>query len=216
MRCMKAKSALIRKYRTQRMWSQEQLAHACSLGLRTVQRVEARGNASAETMQALAAVLETSVDELIWKDGDYKVYQHKQWSVVLLTVLPIVGILTLYFGQGRLPAALIGLEFGVLTIAALAFSSMTIEVNESDVRWCFGPGVLRKSLPLEEIAYVKTVKNPLWMGFGIHGFGTGWIYNVSGLLGVEIQLKGGAFIRLGSDQPNYLRAAIEDAQTNLV
>lgn len=50
------------------------------------------------------------------------------------------------------------------------------------------------------------------MGFGIHAYGTGWIYNVSGLLGVEIELKGGSFIRLGTDQPNYLIQAIEDAK----
>ena len=214
---IKAKSSLIRKYRTQRMWSQEQLAEACGLGLRTIQRVEARGNGSVETIKALAAVFEVSADTLIWKDGDYKIYRHKQWSFVTFTVIPIIAACTLGFDDkfNNLPPAAIGVLFGLLTIAAVIFSSMTIEVNESDVRWHFGPGVFRKSLPLEEIAKCKSVKNPIWMGFGIHAFGTGWIYNVSGLLGIEIELKGGAFIRLGSDEPNYLVAAIEDAISNL-
>jgi hypothetical protein len=103
----------------------------------------------------------------------------------------------------------------VLTLTAIAFSSMTIEVNESEISWCFGPGFFKKTLPLEEIGQCKKVKNPIWMGFGIHAYGTGWIYNVSGLLGVEIELKGGAFIRLGTDQPNYLIQAIEDAKANV-
>jgi hypothetical protein len=32
---------------------------------------------------------------------------------------------------------------------------------------------------------------------------------------VEIELKGGAFIRLGTDEPNYLIQAIEDAKNNV-
>jgi len=214
---IKAKSSLIRKYRTQRMWSQEQLAEACSLGLRTIQRVEARGNASLETIKALAAIFEVSADTLIWKEGDYKVYRHKQWSFFTFCAMPIFAacVLGLHDTYNVLPTPVIGIIFGFLTITTVIFSSMTIEVNESDIRWFFGPGVFHKSLPLEEIAKSKAVKNPLWMGFGIHAYGTGWIYNVSGLLGIEIELKGGAFIRLGTDEPNYLVAAIEDAQSNL-
>lgn len=52
------------------------------------------------------------------------------------------------------------------------------------------------------------------MGFGIHPFGTGWIYNVSGLLGSEIELKSGSFIRLGTNEPNYLLQAMDDAIDN--
>jgi hypothetical protein len=72
--------------------------------------------------------------------------------------------------------------------------------------------MFKKSLLLEEISQCRPVKNPLWMGFGIHAFGTGWIYNISGLLGVEILLKGGALLRLGSDQPNNLSNAIMSAK----
>ena len=214
---IKAKSSLIRKYRTQRMWSQEQLAEACGLGLRTIQRVEARGHGSLDTIKAVAAVFEVSADTLIWKDGDFKIYRHKQWSFVTFIAMPIVAacVLVLDNNFNSIPTAAIGVLFGVLTIVTVIMSSMTIEVNESDVRWHFGPGVFHKSLPLEEIAKCKSVKNPIWMGFGIHAFGTGWIYNVSGLLGIEIELKGGAFIRLGSDEPNYLVSAIEDAISNL-
>ena len=114
-----------------------------------------------------------------------------------------------------LPAALMGVLFALFTLVAIAFSSMTIEVNESEISWNFGPGLFKKTLPLEEVGACQKVKNPVWMGFGIHAYGTGWIYNVSGLLGIEIELKGGAFIRLGTDEPNYLLQAIEDAKDNL-
>lgn len=54
-------SALVRKLRTERSWSQDQLADAAGLSLRTVQRIEKDGTCSLESSQALAAVFETRV-----------------------------------------------------------------------------------------------------------------------------------------------------------
>jgi transcriptional regulator with XRE-family HTH domain len=45
-------------------WSQDELATASGLNLRTVQRVENAGTASLQTLKALAAALETDVDDL--------------------------------------------------------------------------------------------------------------------------------------------------------
>jgi transcriptional regulator with XRE-family HTH domain len=214
---MKAKSSLIRKYRTERLWSQEHLAIVSGLGLRTIQRLESRGSGSTETIKALASVFEVDADTLIWRDGSYQAYKHKQWSVVTLSGVPILAVTILAINDWAqvLPPPALGALFGVLTLVAIIFSSMTIEVNESEVSWFFGPGIFSKQISLEEIASCKKVKNPLWMGFGIHAFGTGWIYNVSGLLGIEIELKGGSFIRLGTNQPNYLVQAIIDAKDNV-
>jgi transcriptional regulator with XRE-family HTH domain len=214
---MKAKSSLIRKYRTERLWSQEQLADISGLGLRTIQRLEARGSGSQESIKALAAVFNVDADTLFWRDGAYQAYKHRQWGFVIFTLMPLIAVLILIINDlvVALPAAGSGILFGLLTLVTVAFSSMTIEVNESEISWYFGPGLFKKSLPLEEVGQCRKVKNPIWMGFGIHAYGTGWIYNVSGLLGVEIELKGGSFIRLGTDEPNYLIQAIEDAKDNV-
>jgi DNA-binding XRE family transcriptional regulator len=214
---MKAKSSRIRKLRNERLWSQEHLADASGLGLRTIQRLESRGSGSNESIKALAAVFEVEPETLVWRDGGYQSYKHRQWGYVMLAIMPVIAATILFVNHlsgGLIPAAFIGVLFGILTIVAVTFSSMTVEVNESEISWYFGPGVLKKSLLLEELGACRKVKNPLWMGFGIHAFGTGWIYNVSGLLGIEIELKGGAFIRLGTNEPNYLLQAIEDAKDN--
>jgi len=210
---MKVKSSLIRKYRAEHLWSQDQLAQVSGLSLRTIQRLEARGSASQETIKAMAAVFEVPHQSLLWPDGGYQTYTHKQWGWVTLIILPVTASAVLLIPVSTHPE-LIGLVVGVLTIATVIFSSMTVAVNESEVSWFFGPGVLRKHILLEEIAKCDSVTNPLWMGFGIHTFGTGWIYNVSGMLGVKIELKSGAFVRLGTSQPNYLIQAIEDAMDN--
>lgn len=54
----------IRKERETRAWSQEHLAEAAGLSLRTVQRVESSGNASYETARGLAAVFGVEVGAL--------------------------------------------------------------------------------------------------------------------------------------------------------
>ena len=48
----------IKMLRTSKGWTQQHLADACAISLRTVQRVERYGNASQETVLGLAAVFE--------------------------------------------------------------------------------------------------------------------------------------------------------------
>jgi transcriptional regulator with XRE-family HTH domain len=55
---------LIRLEREKRAWSQEHLAAAAGIGARTVQRIEATGIASYESVRAISAALEISVGEL--------------------------------------------------------------------------------------------------------------------------------------------------------
>jgi transcriptional regulator with XRE-family HTH domain len=52
---MKLDTDLVRKLREDRGWSQEHLAAVSGLSARTVQRLEAEGNASLESRSALAA-----------------------------------------------------------------------------------------------------------------------------------------------------------------
>ncbi|HEY1588898.1 MAG TPA: helix-turn-helix transcriptional regulator [Rhodanobacter sp.] len=58
---MKISSSAVRRLRTERGWSQEQLAIASGLSLRTVQRVEAEGIASMGTALSLAATYEVQL-----------------------------------------------------------------------------------------------------------------------------------------------------------
>jgi transcriptional regulator with XRE-family HTH domain len=55
---------LIQKLRLQRGWSQEQLAEVTGLSVRTIQRIERGQTPSAESLKALAAVLEVNFGAL--------------------------------------------------------------------------------------------------------------------------------------------------------
>jgi transcriptional regulator with XRE-family HTH domain len=61
---MQIDSKRVRAERERRAWSQEHLSEVSGLALRTIQRVEATGNGSYETVKALAAVFECDVGTL--------------------------------------------------------------------------------------------------------------------------------------------------------
>ena len=61
---VKVDAGMIRQEREQRAWSQERFAAATGLGSRTVQRIEATGVASYESVRAIAAALGVPVARL--------------------------------------------------------------------------------------------------------------------------------------------------------
>ncbi|GAB5490174.1 MAG: hypothetical protein Phog2KO_03890 [Phototrophicaceae bacterium] len=62
---MKIKSDLVRTLRTNRGWSQEKLSEECGLSLRTIQRLENGGNASIDSIRAVAFIFGLEPNELI-------------------------------------------------------------------------------------------------------------------------------------------------------
>ena len=67
---MKIDSNLVKKLRTAENWSQEQLGEACGLSLRTIQRMENGGNASIESVRALAAAFGIDPNELMLSETE--------------------------------------------------------------------------------------------------------------------------------------------------
>lgn len=63
---MKVNTAQVSALRKRRSWSQDELATAAGLSLRTVQRIESEGTASLQSMKALAAALESALDDLTY------------------------------------------------------------------------------------------------------------------------------------------------------
>ncbi|RYZ88609.1 MAG: helix-turn-helix domain-containing protein [Moraxellaceae bacterium] len=55
---------MVKQFRLERGWSQEQLARLSGLNIRTIQRVESGNKAGLETLKALAAVFNVSIQQL--------------------------------------------------------------------------------------------------------------------------------------------------------
>ncbi|ALU41866.1 hypothetical protein AT705_02360 [Pseudoalteromonas rubra] len=101
--------------------------------------------------------------------------------------------------------------FVVVGIIAILFSSLTIKIGEGQIRWFFGPGFWRKSLDYTQIDSAKIIKTKWYNGLGIRQLSTGWLYNVSGLDAVELKLKDGTTVSLGTNEPEKLLEAIKKA-----
>lgn len=75
---MKINAALIIDLRQDKSWSQEELALAAGLNLRTVQRIEAEATASLQSKKALASAFEVDVRDLDYKEQQkMKKYEYK-------------------------------------------------------------------------------------------------------------------------------------------
>jgi hypothetical protein len=64
---------------------------------------------------------------------------------------------------------------------------------------------------VSRITDARPVRNPWYYGLGIHYTSDGWVFNVAGLDAVEIVLENGRKIRIGTDEPERLAAAIHQA-----
>src|SRR5438876_6918874 len=64
MQSMKVNGDIVRAMRLMRNWTQEQLADACGVDVKTVQRVETTGTCGLQTRGALASTFKVSVEEL--------------------------------------------------------------------------------------------------------------------------------------------------------
>jgi hypothetical protein len=71
--------------------------------------------------------------------------------------------------------------------------------------------VIRKRFTLDSIKEARAVRNKWYYGWGIRRAPNAWLYNVSGLDSVEIELKNGKAYRIGTDQPEVLLKEIEKA-----
>jgi hypothetical protein len=72
----------------------------------------------------------------------------------------------------------------------------------------FGPGLICRRIPLRRIREIRVVRTPWYYGWGIRLTPAGWLWNVSGLDGVEVQCDDGHRFRVGSDEPNRLAEAL--------
>jgi len=88
------------------------------------------------------------------------------------------------------------------------FYSLTVEIDETELIIKFGFGVINKKFILKDIKSCHTVKNPWYYGWGIRLTPHGWLYNISGLSAIEIQVKNGKKYRIGTDEPEKLKHAI--------
>jgi hypothetical protein len=133
-------------------------------------------------------------------------YQHTQIGWLLLAVVggPLIFIVVRFGLDGSLPALIVG---AVLVL----FATLHVTIDESAVKLRFGAGLVRRRIALARIRETQSVRNRWYWGWGIRHFPGGTLYNVSGLSAVELILDDGRRVRIGTDDPERLLAALNAA-----
>ena len=135
------------------------------------------------------------------------------WAVIVGSVvgLGLALLVTLSLSAATLVAVpwLVVALFGLLALGLLAYATLTVEVDAEDVRVRFGIGLIRKSIPLSDIARCEIVRTPSWWGWGMHWTPSGWLYNVSGRAAVRLEMTSQRPVMIGSDEAERLKAAID-------
>ena len=138
-------------------------------------------------------------------------YQHTQKGTLIVGILLSSAIFMLAiaaFAQERTVVAMLIVATCIMIVASWLFSSLTVEVNENELRWHFGPGFWKKKIERAEISKVLPLKTKWWYGWGIRATPYGWLYNVSGLDAVAVSQHSGKIVLIGTDEPEKLAAAL--------
>ncbi len=144
-----------------------------------------------------------------------RVYRHTQVGIATLWALGAgvaaggVALALVPPGPAMIP---IGLVFVVLLICFVLFGWLSVEVDATSVRVWSGPGLIRRTIRVADIAAVRVVRNRWWYGWGIRLVPRGWMWNVAGLDAVELEFAKGRCFRIGTDEPRRLAEAIERAR----
>jgi len=134
-------------------------------------------------------------------------YRHTQVSRATVGAMGIAFGAAIWWSlrvPGLVPVAAAVLVGSVLVV----FSTLTVAVRDQAMDVFFGPGGIRRRIPLRYIREVRVVTTPWYSGWGMRLTPSGWLWNVSGLGGVEVQLYDGQRFRVGSDEPDKLAEAL--------
>lgn len=138
-------------------------------------------------------------------------YEHTQPGTLMIVVLVAGAIVCAAIAYGDTGASrwlASAMAVGILILSWL-FSSLTVIVNDNEMRWYFGPGAWNYHMALTDIVSARAVRNSWLNGFGVR-MGPGFrLYNVSGLDAVELKLKDGSVRRIGTDDAPGLTAALQ-------
>jgi hypothetical protein len=104
--------------------------------------------------------------------------------------------------------------YATLLCAVALFATLTVEVDDEEIRLRFGVGIVRKTIELAEVVRTEHLQIKAWWGWGLHWTPTGWLYNIGGRDAVRVVVRRDRGVIVGSDDAQQLKACI-DARISL-
>jgi len=140
-------------------------------------------------------------------------YEHTQVGYVTIGA-GLFGLLIVGYGinaDGKGIGVGSSIAAGAMGLLTVLFSTLTVKVTQDELIFYFGPGFWTKRFPLDDILSADVVRTSPLAGWGIRYTFHGWLYNVSGLQAVELEIQGEGTIRIGTDEPEALKRALDAA-----
>ena len=140
-------------------------------------------------------------------------YQHKQIGTALLLVMGAVILFVSLIAFDKNNEVIWPLII-IVGLISFLFHSLNIKVNNSEIKWSFGPGFWKKSVKLKAVNSVRVINTKWYYGLGIRYIPSGWLYTVSGTKAIQLELKDGSKINLGTNDPDNLVEVIKSQLTS--
>ncbi len=133
-------------------------------------------------------------------------YRRSQIGYLILVTCALVALL--FVAVLSKPAY--GIVFLALVVAL--FWRLTVTVRGERLTYAFGFGLIRRSVPLAEIADCEPIPYQWYWGYGIRLTPRGMVYIVNGVEAVQFTLHSGRRFSLGTDEPQQLCEAVKKAR----
>lgn len=139
-----------------------------------------------------------------------KSYEHTQIGYLTISAIGGVLLLLIYlviFDEFNWASVFVMLIIGV---ALLLFATLKTMIYEDCLDISFGIGIIRKKISLKDIQSIEVIKYPWYYGWGLRYSLRGeWVFSVSGLRAVRVEMKSGEKYIIGTDEPAELASAIQ-------
>jgi len=107
------------------------------------------------------------------------------------------------------PVGILSFVALIMIICLLIFYKLTIYIDNANLRFKLGIGLISKKYLISDIKSCKPVRNNPLSGIGIRKIPGGWLYNVSGLNAIELTFKNQkSIVRVGTNQPDDIAEVI--------
>ena len=133
--------------------------------------------------------------------------EHRQWGPVGIFFILVVAAAIIYAGRQAYPIYLAAV---ILVITSAGFSRLTTQVDPSGVSWSLTFGMPRGHVAFADLDRAEPATTNILEGWGVHWtIWHGWLWKMWGFRAVQLFLRSGRRITLGTNDPHGLLAAIQ-------